>query len=135
MGLDNSEFWRKILRLSWLGHQSVFRVPPPALCFKAPPKNGHLLSLFTLYVFLAFACGFSLLISCDILGSMFGLALARAAVKLRWTRRLNQGFYPLQMNRGSTRSGVRLFRSVDHHFSCPKELARLGNKPNNVGAR
>ena len=40
--------------------QSRMLVPLPALCFNAPPENGHLLSLFTLYDVL-----------CDVLLSIF----------------------------------------------------------------
>jgi hypothetical protein len=32
--------------LSCFGHQSVLRVPPPAVCFKDPPWNGHFASPF-----------------------------------------------------------------------------------------
>jgi hypothetical protein len=31
MGSDRDEFWCKIFRFNWLGHQSVLDVPTPAL--------------------------------------------------------------------------------------------------------
>src|SRR5882762_5689859 len=39
MGSDWGEFWRRILRLSWFGHQSLFdRIPT----FVVPCTTGHL---------------------------------------------------------------------------------------------
>jgi hypothetical protein len=31
MGSDREEFWWRILRFTWFGHQSRFEVPPPAV--------------------------------------------------------------------------------------------------------
>src|ERR1051326_8423920 len=39
MGLDWSEFWRRILRFSWFGHQSLFDLIPT---FVVPCTTGHL---------------------------------------------------------------------------------------------
>src|SRR6202790_3954181 len=39
MGSDWGEFWRRILRLSWVGHQSLFDLIPT---FVVPCTTGHL---------------------------------------------------------------------------------------------
>src|SRR5258707_1515986 len=39
MGSDRGEFWRRILRLSWFGHQSLFDLIPT---FVVPCTTGHL---------------------------------------------------------------------------------------------
>src|SRR5215469_16144274 len=39
MGSDCGEFWRRILRLSWFGHQSRFWIMPT---FVVPCATGHL---------------------------------------------------------------------------------------------
>src|SRR5258708_37575812 len=39
MGSDWGEFWRRILRLSWFGHQSLFDLIPT---FVVPCTTGHL---------------------------------------------------------------------------------------------
>src|ERR1700736_3353600 len=39
MGSDCGEFWRRILRFSWFGHQSLFDLIPT---FVAPCTTGHL---------------------------------------------------------------------------------------------
>jgi hypothetical protein len=50
MGLDKGEFWWRILRFNWFGHQSRFDVPLPVVCLC--PVTGHLLSsLMTLAPF------------------------------------------------------------------------------------
>jgi hypothetical protein len=42
MGSDWGEFWRRILRLSWFGHQSLFDLIPT---FVVPCTTGHLSAL------------------------------------------------------------------------------------------
>src|ERR1700737_1943514 len=39
MGSDWGEFWRRLLRLSWFGHQSLFDLIPT---FVVPCTTGHL---------------------------------------------------------------------------------------------
>src|ERR1700674_2461513 len=42
MGSDWGEFWRRILRFSWFGHQSLFDLIPT---FVVPCTTGHLVSV------------------------------------------------------------------------------------------
>jgi hypothetical protein len=42
MGSDWGEFWRRILRFSWFGHQSLFDLIPT---FVVPCTTGHLPAL------------------------------------------------------------------------------------------
>src|SRR5580704_9688386 len=44
MGSDWGEFWRRILRLSWFGHQSLFDIMPK---FVVPCTTGHLPALLS----------------------------------------------------------------------------------------
>src|ERR1700736_6171321 len=44
MGSDWGEFWRKMLRLSWFGHQSLFDIMPT---FVVPCTTGHLPALLS----------------------------------------------------------------------------------------
>ena len=44
MGLDRGEFWWRIFRFNWFGHQSRFDAPAPAARAWAPPVTGHLRS-------------------------------------------------------------------------------------------
>jgi hypothetical protein len=44
MGSDWGEFWRRILRLSWFGHQSLFDLIPT---FVVPCTTGHLPALLS----------------------------------------------------------------------------------------
>jgi hypothetical protein len=41
MGLDRGEFWWRILRFNWFGHQSLFDLIPT---FVVPCMTGHLVS-------------------------------------------------------------------------------------------
>jgi hypothetical protein len=49
MGLDKEEFWWRILRFNWFGHQSRFDVPLPAVCLSTLPVAGLLLSSFIMF--------------------------------------------------------------------------------------
>src|SRR5580693_2333238 len=42
MGSEWGEFWRRILRFSWFGHQSLFDLIPT---FVVPCMTGHLVSV------------------------------------------------------------------------------------------
>jgi hypothetical protein len=49
MGLLMGQFWLRIFRFNWFGHQSRFDVPLPAVDLLAPPVTGHLLSSFIMF--------------------------------------------------------------------------------------
>jgi hypothetical protein len=44
MGSDWGEFWRRILRFSWFGHQSLFEIIPTCV---VPCTTGHLPALLS----------------------------------------------------------------------------------------
>jgi hypothetical protein len=47
--LDKEEFWWRILRFNWFGHQSRFDVPLPAEGLGVLPVTGRLLSSFIIF--------------------------------------------------------------------------------------
>jgi hypothetical protein len=49
IGSDWGEFWRRILRFSWFGHQSLFDLIPT---FVVPCMTGHLASVDNVCSFL-----------------------------------------------------------------------------------
>src|ERR1700741_3688884 len=49
MGSDWGEFWRRILRFNWFGHQSLFDLIPT---FVVPCTTGHFASVATICSFL-----------------------------------------------------------------------------------
>jgi hypothetical protein len=46
MGSDWGEFWRRILRFSWFGHQSLFDLIPTLV---VPWMTGHLPALSSVF--------------------------------------------------------------------------------------
>src|SRR6202011_5830021 len=47
MGSDWGEFWRRILRFSWFGHQSLFDLIPT---FVVPCMTGHFASVANVFL-------------------------------------------------------------------------------------
>jgi hypothetical protein len=41
MGLDKAEFWWRILRFNWFGHQSRFDLPPKVALGRTLCITGH----------------------------------------------------------------------------------------------
>jgi hypothetical protein len=46
MGLDKEEFWWRILRFNWFGHQSLLDLIPT---FVVPCMTGHLPALLSVF--------------------------------------------------------------------------------------